>query len=120
MEKYLYIGASLALTVYAQVMMKWRAISHTGQGPGRRIDYLIAMYSDARVLSVFVCAALTSVLWSLAIQRIPLTVAYPFMALSFVLVPLASVMLFRESLSMPQIVGIVLIVLGVALSTLTH
>ncbi len=38
------------------------------------------------------------------------------MALSFVLVPLGSVLLFREVLSFQQMAGIGLIVLGVGLS----
>ncbi len=119
MDKYFFIGATLALTVYAQVMMKWRALALAPTTGGGRIAYLISMYTDPWVLSVFACAVGASVSWALAIERMPLTMAYPFMALTFALVPLASVVLLRESLSPFQILGSVLIVAGIALSAVT-
>ncbi|WP_341988947.1 EamA family transporter [Azorhizobium sp. AG788] len=119
MDKYFFIAATLALTVYGQIMMKWRAMTLAPALPGRKIDYLITMYTDPLVLSVFVCALGASVCWALAIERMPLTLAYPFMALTFALVPLASVLLLRESLSVMQIVGAALIVVGIGLSAVT-
>jgi multidrug transporter EmrE-like cation transporter len=116
MEKYLFIGATLGLTLFGQVMMKWRALAHAPSAAGGRVAYLIAMYTDVGVWSCYAAAFGASVAWSLAIQRTALTIAYPFMALTFVLVPLAGVFLFRESLSMLQLVGVSLIVVGVALS----
>jgi drug/metabolite transporter (DMT)-like permease len=116
MEKYFFIAATVALTVYAQLMIKWRALSHGTSPIGGKLSYLVSMYSDIGVLSCFAAAAGASLVWSLAIQRTPLTIAYPFMALTFVLVPLASVFFFRESLSSLQLLGLLLIVMGVALS----
>jgi drug/metabolite transporter (DMT)-like permease len=119
MDRYVFIGATLALTIYAQIIMKWRALVLAPAVPGRKIDYLITMYTDPWVLSVFACALGASVCWALAIERTPLTLAYPFMALTFALVPLASFVLLRESLSAMQILGAVLIVVGIALSAVT-
>jgi drug/metabolite transporter (DMT)-like permease len=116
MQKYFFIGATLGLTICAQVVMRWRAVSHVESGTSGKISYLIAMYTDPLVLTMLGFAVAASVCWSLALQRTPLTIAYPFMALSFALVPLASVVFLRETLSWLQIVGIALIVLGVALS----
>jgi drug/metabolite transporter (DMT)-like permease len=52
----------------------------------------------------------------LAIEREQLSFAYPFMALSFVLVPLASKFLFGEPISPLQYAGIVLVTIGVGLN----
>ncbi len=114
-EKYLFIGATLALTVYGQLMMKWRAVVH-GDATHDRMHYLWVMYTDIGVLSSLAGALLASITWSLALQRVPLAAAYPFMALTFALVPLAGVLLFRESLAPLQILGLLLIVVGVSLS----
>ncbi|GAC1347697.1 MAG: hypothetical protein NVSMB18_33520 [Acetobacteraceae bacterium] len=116
MSRYAFIAATVALTVYAQLMIKWRALAHAGTKPGDRMGYLMAMYTDPGVLSGLACALGASVLWALAIERTPLTIAYPFMAVSFALVPLASVLLFREGLSGSQVLGILLIIAGVGLS----
>jgi multidrug transporter EmrE-like cation transporter len=119
MSKVFFISATLALTVYGQIVMKWRALTLVPASQGR-IDYLISMYTDPWVLSVFVCAVGASVSWALAIERMPLTLAYPFMALTFALVPIASTVFLRESLSFFQVMGTVLIVVGIALSAVTR
>jgi multidrug transporter EmrE-like cation transporter len=55
-----------------------------------------------------------------AVQRLDVGVAYPFMALSFVLVPLGAHLMFGEPLPRLQLVGMVLIVLGVTLGAIAH
>ena len=112
MDKYLYVAATLAFTVYGQLMLKWRATVHAGQ-PG---NYLFAMYTDIGVLSGLACGVAASVSWSLALQQLPLSTAYPLTALSFVLVPLASVLLLRDGLAPVQLLGLALIVVGISLS----
>ncbi|GAB2583711.1 EamA family transporter [Dyella jejuensis] len=60
----------------------------------------------------------TTLLWIWILTRVSLSHAYPFMALSFVIVPLLSYVFFREYLGWRYWTGIVLIVVGV-LTTLT-
>ena len=51
-----------------------------------------------------------------ALGKIPLSVAYPvFSAGSIVLITLASIALFRETLSLKQLAGLVLLLLGILL-----
>jgi drug/metabolite transporter (DMT)-like permease len=116
MDRFVFIGATLALTLYAQIIVKSRALVHAPDVAGGRFGYLIAMYTDWRVLSGFACGVLASVTWALALERTPISYAYPFMALSFVLVPMAAVMLFGESLSPLQMLGIAFVVVGVSLT----
>ncbi|MDB5416120.1 MAG: hypothetical protein JWR10_4455 [Rubritepida sp.] len=116
MAKYFYIAATLALTVFGQLMLKWRALAHAAPASGRKLDYLVAMYTDIGVLSGLACALLASVVWALAIEKAPISVAYPFMALSFVLTPLGAALFFDDLLSPVQIVGMGLIVLGISLT----
>ncbi len=116
MEKYSYIAATLVLTAYGQLVVKARSLSIAGKGSSSRIDYLIAMFTDAGVISGLMAAVAASACWTLAIQRTSLGVAYPFMALTFFIVPLGSVLLFGERLSTLQIVGLVAIVIGVTVS----
>jgi drug/metabolite transporter (DMT)-like permease len=56
-----------------------------------------------------------SVAWVLVLQRLPLTLAYPIMTLTYATVPLAGVLLLRERISRRQIAGAGLIFAGVAL-----
>jgi len=54
-----------------------------------------------------------TLLWIVLLQRVPLSRAYPFAALGFVLVPLASSWLFGERISLPYVIGTALVVVGI-------
>ncbi len=54
-----------------------------------------------------------TLLWIYLLQRVPLSEAYPFAALAFVLVPLGAAALFGERLSSAHFVGSALIVAGI-------
>jgi drug/metabolite transporter (DMT)-like permease len=113
MEKYLYIGSTLALTVYAQLVLKERALAHASKEAGRKIEYLLSMYSDVGVLSGLGAGVVAAVCWTLALEKTSLSLAYPFMALSFVVVPVGAALLFDERLTLTQLLGLILIVVGI-------
>jgi len=115
----LLLFAVLALTVYGQLIFKARALSHSA-ATSNKLEYLMAMFSDAGVLSGLAAAALAAVAWVLAIERLEIGYAYPFMALSFVLVPLGAKLLLAEPLPPMQILGMALIVVGVTVSALAR
>ena len=58
------------------------------------------------------------ILWVMILQKLPLSTAYPFVALSFVVVPLAAAVLFQESFSVRTLLGSVLILGGIWVSTM--
>lgn len=66
------------------------------------------------VFASFALYAAATLLWIHLLRQVDLSRAYPFMALSFVLVPLFSVLLYGERLSGPYLAGVALIVGGVA------
>lgn len=115
MDKALLIAGTLLLTAYGQILMKWRAGVLNPEG-GDRIAYLRAMFLDPWVWTGLVAAVLASVCWILTLQRMSVTLAYPFMALSFVIVPLAALVFLREPVAPIQWLGSALIVAGVALA----
>jgi len=121
MDKLFYIGCTLALTVFGQLIMKARALVHTSdKAGGNKFDYLLAMYTDVGVLSGLGAAVLASIFWAMALERAGLGFAYPFMALSFVVVPLAASLLFDEAVSPMQFLGLIIIVVGVAINALAY
>ncbi len=116
----LLLFAVLALTVYGQLMIKSRAIVHATEfvGTQPKLHYLVLMFSDVGVLSALAAAVVAATCWILAIARLEVGYAYPFMALSFVLVPVGSTLLFGEPLPRIQLFALALIVAGVTLSAL--
>jgi drug/metabolite transporter (DMT)-like permease len=59
-----------------------------------------------------------TMLWIIILQQIPLSRAYPFVALGFVLVPLCSHFLFGEGISLRFTAGTAFILVGVYLAAL--
>ena len=57
----------------------------------------------------------TSLLWLYTIKDMPLSKAYPFLALTFVLVPILSKIFFQEHVGITQLLGMIIIVVGVLL-----
>ncbi|HWV91528.1 MAG TPA: EamA family transporter, partial [Burkholderiales bacterium] len=55
--------------------------------------------------------------WMLAMTKLDLSHAYPFVSLSFVLVLFLSALLFGEPLSWAKLAGIALVIAGVALGS---
>ena len=58
------------------------------------------------------------IVWVVILQKLPLSTAYPFVALSFVVVPLGAAVLFQESFSVRTLLGSVLILGGIWVSTM--
>ena len=117
MESYFYVTVALALTVYGQIAIKSRAILHaTGDKTGNYRTFLVAMFSDPWVLSAFAAAVIAAAVWMLAIRKEDLSILYPFMALTFVFVPLLAALILGEKVSGLQICGMLMIVGGVGLA----
>lgn len=122
MRSAIYLFGVLLLTAYGQLIVKARAIAHSTR-PGEAVEgvrYLFAMFTDVLVLSGLIAAIVASGLWMLLIARVDLAYAYPFMALTFVLVPLGSAVILNETLPPLQFIGLGLIVAGVCLSAATR
>lgn len=78
---------------------------------------------DAWVLSPWIWIAgavycIATVLWIYVLRFAPLSVAYPFMALAFVIVPIGSRVAFGDHLGSTQILGAFVIAGGVVLTSL--
>jgi drug/metabolite transporter (DMT)-like permease len=69
------------------------------------------------VLSALAAAFGAALCWMLAMVKLELSHAYPFVSLSFVLVLFLSAVLFGEPLSWAKVLGILLIVAGVAVGS---
>lgn len=85
-----------------------------------------ALTSPADVLFLFkniwfwlalVLYGTATLLWIVILQQIHLSMAYPFVALGFIIVPLASWALFKEPLNISYVAGVALIIAGLGVIT---
>lgn len=111
---YLYIVATISLTVYGQLILKWR-IAKFGSLPTdlfEKLKFLISLFLDPAIFSGFAAAFLASLAWMAAMTKFELSHAYPFMSLNFVVVLLLSGWLLSEPVTLQRALGVGLIVLG--------
>lgn len=121
MERLFWIGGTLGLGLYGQLVMKWRADLHAPKSmAGKRVEFIMAMLTDPWVLSGLGGAFLASIAYMFVLEKLPLAYAYPLMALSFVIVPVVSILIFGGRMQLMQAVGLALIVIGVSLSAYSH
>ena len=84
------------------------------------VGSLVSLFISPTIVGALCLYAVTTVLWVFTLQQVPLTRAYPFMALGFVLVPLAAMVFLGESMSLRYAGGMVLILLGLYLTAAPH
>jgi multidrug transporter EmrE-like cation transporter len=116
---YLYIVGTILLTVYGQVIVKWQ-VNLAGALPAdmqERIWFLVRLVFNPWIISSFLAAFLAALCWMAAMTKFHLSYAYPFMSLSFVLVLIVSAMVFHEAVTLPKIVGVGLIMLGIVVGS---
>jgi multidrug transporter EmrE-like cation transporter len=106
----LILGA-VACSAAGQLFLKSGAQRLAGLG---RLEFLLAIARDMHVLSGLAAWIAATLCWLYVLRVAPLSRAYGLGSLTYVLVPLAGVYFFGEQLRRLQIVGTVLIVIGVA------
>lgn len=116
---YFYIFCTILLTVYGQLAIKWQVLK-AGTFPGgsrEKVWFLLHLLINPWVISAFLAALLASVTWMAAMTKLQLSHAYPFMSLAFILVILFSGLLFNEPITTPNMVGLALVILGLAIGS---
>ena len=112
---YIYVFFTIILTVYGQLVIKWQVVN-AGSFPDdlvAKLLFLMRLFLSPWVLSAFFAAFLASLTWMAAMTKLELSHAYPFVALSFVLVMVLSGVFFDEAITSLKIVGLSLVVLGI-------
>ena len=111
---FVYILITILLTVYGQIVFKWRMEMKGAipSGSMSKLQYIFWAYLDPWILSGFFAAFSASVFWAITLTKFELSFAYPFTSLSFVLVLFLSAFLFKEPLTMNKLLGVILIFSG--------
>lgn len=118
MRDILPIVGTVLLVVAGQLLLKL-GMTRVGVIDGPRLRRPLALVRDVAlqpaVVTGFVLYGLSAAGWIVVLSRFDLSFAYPFLALSYVGVTVAAVLLLRERLSAAQWLGIALVAAGVLL-----
>lgn len=109
--------SSIVLGAAGQLMFKAASRNLPPLAELGLVRLLLTMFSTPLILAGFACFFISALLWILALRGIPLSVAYPMVALSYVIIFIGSAVLFGEQLSWRHGVGAALIIGGILLIT---
>lgn len=103
---YLALLGGVLVGVIGQILLKTGA---------QRSGDMVAQFLDPYTIVGFAVYALAAILYIVSLKRIPLSVAFPSVSLSYIVVAVAAHLLWHEPLGLPQFGGIALISGGILL-----
>ncbi len=74
---------------------------------------LLARYLNAYIVTAFAVYVAATIAWVYVLKTVPLNIAYPFMSLAFVIVPVAAWLFVGEPLSWRHLAGGAVIAAGI-------
>jgi len=116
---YLYIFFTIIFTCYGQLVLKWRIPMH-GELPKpiwTKLLHLLSLFFDPFILSGFLAAFIAALCYMSALTKLQLSHAYPFMGTTFGIVLIGSAIFFNEPINWPKVLGVLLIIGGIALGS---
>jgi len=109
-----FILVAVSLTVVGQMLIKLglNSLGNVDFSKGIFSSYITIFCSPHVLLGAFLYSSAT-LLWLYALSKVDLSFAYPFLALSYVLIILLSIWFLDEHIPFLRWVGVFLICLGV-------
>jgi uncharacterized membrane protein len=114
---YVLVLISVAGMTAAQLLVK-KGVESVGGFPqraGELSHFFLSAFTNAYVITAVIFTIITAMAWLLAVSKAELSHVYPFMALSYVLVAVFSLAIFKEEVTLLRWLGIAVICVGVLL-----
>jgi multidrug transporter EmrE-like cation transporter len=113
----LLILVSVLLTSGSQILLKYGmtrpAVKLALADQASPLVSFQAIATSPAVLMGMTCFGLSAVLWLFVLAKIPLSTAYPFIAIGITVTVVAGRFLFAEPVSLFKLFGIALVIVGV-------
>jgi len=119
--EHIYIFLSIFFAVSSQLIIKWKmsafSIEHIGNSMIDKFMFAFSMLFNPYIMLSIIFTLLSGLSWMIAMTKFDISYAYPYTALGFVFILFFSWVLFHEPLTSHKIIGVVLIVSGIILSS---
>jgi len=113
---YLYVSITIIGTVIGQILMKIGANKFHSEVPKTTKNLLIFLWevlTNPYFFSGLSLAFISAMSWIFVLKHLELTQAYPFTALTIVLVMTVSFIIFNETITAHKILGSATIIIGI-------
>jgi multidrug transporter EmrE-like cation transporter len=100
----------MTLAVIGQFLLK-SGVSNSSLAPD--VSSIVDTLFSPKVFFGISLYALSAIFWLFVLQKFPLSVAYPALSITYIVVLVFSYFIFKEPLTSYKIAGIVMIIVGV-------
>ena len=119
---YVYLFSTILLSVYSQIMIKWRISTHfpdihLPEGLWNKILLMFTIVFDPFIFSGLVATFASGLFWMATMTKLDISFAYPFTSLGFILVLLFSWLLLGETMNSYKVIGVLFIMLGIVITS---
>ena len=117
---HLYIYLAITFAVSSQVIIKWKMSAISFSDHHSILDKFIFsffMLFNPYIMIALILTILAELSWMIAMTKFDISYAYPFTTLGFVFIFLFSVFIFNEPVSRPKVIGLILIVFGIIITS---
>ncbi|HEY3283679.1 MAG TPA: EamA family transporter [Armatimonadota bacterium] len=111
--------AAIALGSVGQIFLKIGMSSPAGKSAHGILGLVRVMLTQPYVVVGLLCYGLSSILYLKVIQQLDLSLVYPMVAVSYVLVSILSFLLLKERIPALRVLGLGIIVIGVIVMSLS-
>lgn len=108
--KFLLLATSMSLAILGQFFLKKGVLASTLTP---NVESVIKTLFSPYVFIGFVTYGISSIIWLFVLQKFPLSVAYPALSLTYLVIVILSFLFLKEPITSIKIAGILLIILGV-------
>ena len=101
------------ISAFGQVMLKYAMLKH-----GQIVfsfTGMLQLFTEPRLVVAMAMYGAALLMWLQVLSKVALSTAYPMLAITYVLVPVLSILFFDEKIHQFQWIGIFLILAGVAM-----
>lgn len=112
LHSWFLVSAMICFMTIAQLLFKMAAIYLS-----ENLNVLEAWFFNFWLWAAMGATILATFFWLFALKHLPLSTAYPWTALIYVLTPLASMYIFNDILSLHFYIGMMFIITGVFISS---
>lgn len=122
MKLFLLMFSSVFLCSLAQLLVK-KGMSVLGIyffSLSQLVSLAISVFTNIYLFLGMCCYGISVLLWMIVLSRVPVSVAYPFSSIGFIITMIFSYFLFNEMITVNKVMGMGLICLGVYLVFSTH
>jgi multidrug transporter EmrE-like cation transporter len=118
MRTYFLMFSSIGISAVAHIFLKHGMVAVARKGPvigPHLVASFLKIFGNPYVSVGFALYAIAALMWIVVLSKVPLSIAYPSMGVSYVLILFASKYVFREDITVFRVLGTALIIAGVIL-----